>query len=1075
MVLRLCQRVLHNPQDAEDVFQATFLILARQAASRRWRDCVASWLYQVAYHLALNARTAAARRSMREKAALPRSPADPLAEITGRELLPVIDQELTRLPKKYRAPLVLCYLEGHTRDEAAQRLGCPLGTLKSRLERGRELLRTSLARRGLTLSAALFASLLSQSVSPAAVPTTLVRATVQGALTILSAKAAAVISAPVTALVQTWLRGMFIAKLKLAVIVLTVGVAAAGTGLLAQRSLAPQQDQPRVDGERQTATKVSNQPQPVKEIQARTDAGLPEGAVARLGSPKWRNLGQFHASLLFSSDGQTIIVQDYQTLQALDFETGRVHWRVSGFGGDGLMAPLPGGQLLLLAHSVARIIDKTSGKELRQLSVGPGFERDIVSDGRRLAIHEGSGSHAYATVVYDLKTGAELWHHGGFKDPNGICYPVGFIPERSELVLQTVNHPEMGIRVLDANTQKTLREWKLPARKGFEYYKPRLSPDGKLLWAGADKNVRLWDVATGKEQFTWPGHTDDVIQAAFTADSKRLLTAGKDLTLRWWDLAAAKELGKIAFGKRAWTLAVAPDGERAAAVCGGESTLRRFDLKAGRELPLPDGHTNRIEQLAFLPDGSRLLTAGLDGTVRVWDLASKRTVQTWTPEQMSLNWLAVSSDGKLAATAGYNDGIIRIYDLTRGKELRFLTPPFQIVGGIAFAPKSSTLAAGGTIGGDSIHLWSAESGKLIKKLAGHSHGTGSVWFTSDGQRLISTVSDRALAMGLVQGQTAEATPHIWDLATGRAILLNAESARVVVPAPNGYSVAVIRQSQRTLECCLLELASGQKRLTLIAEGYTMGPLVFSPDGRLLATPRFYLPGQSSRQPGVLLWDMGTGKERHRFDAGDIWSFAFSPNGKTFATGGIDGTVLLWDMSKVPRVATATINVTDDALWADLAADASRAYQAIVNLSQMGDRGVKVLGKRLKPAVPVDPKVLAKLIDDLDDPSFAVRTKATGELTALHDRAAPALKARLKTTTSAEVRRTIEQLLDKLEGYLTDGDLLRQVRVVEVLERTEAPTARQPLEELSKGAPEARLTQEAKATLERLAKRPQVKP
>jgi hypothetical protein len=215
---------------------------------------------------------------------------------------------------------------------------------------------------------------------------------------------------------------------------------------------------------------------------------------------------------------------------------------------------------------------------------------------------------------------------------------------------------------------------------------------------------------------------------------------------------------------------------------------------------------------------------------------------------------------------------------------------------------------------------------------------------------------------------------------------------------------------------------------------------------------------------VFLWDCGTGKERHRFQAGENWCFAFSPDGKLLATGGLDGTVLLWDMSKVPPQAAATTKVTDDGLWADLAADAPRAYQAIITLSQRREQGVTVLRDRLKPAVPVDPKHLAKLIDDLDDQTFAVRQKAMAELLALHDRAASALKQRLKTTRSAEMRRSIQQLLEKLDGYLTEADLLRQIRAIEVLQRTDAPAAQRLVQELSRGDPAARLTREATAAL-----------
>src|SRR5262249_13524141 len=144
MVLAAARRVLGTAHDAEDVSQAAFLLLAKKASSNRWQASVANWLHKTAHLLALKARTAAARRARREQAAAERTPADPLAEITGRELLSVLDEELLALPESLRAPLVLCYLEGLTRDEAAGRLGCPLATLKKRLERGRDRLHVAL-------------------------------------------------------------------------------------------------------------------------------------------------------------------------------------------------------------------------------------------------------------------------------------------------------------------------------------------------------------------------------------------------------------------------------------------------------------------------------------------------------------------------------------------------------------------------------------------------------------------------------------------------------------------------------------------------------------------------------------------------------------------------------------------------------------------------------------------------------------------------------------------------------------------------------------------------------------------
>ena len=157
MVLGVCRRVLGNPADAEDACQATFLVLTRKAGSGRWRASIASWLYATARQVALNARTARARRAKHEGRAAARAPVNPLAEITGEELLAILDEELGKLPERYRAPVVLCCVEGLTRDEAAQQLGVPAATLKGQLERGRKRLHDALARRGVALGAGLLA------------------------------------------------------------------------------------------------------------------------------------------------------------------------------------------------------------------------------------------------------------------------------------------------------------------------------------------------------------------------------------------------------------------------------------------------------------------------------------------------------------------------------------------------------------------------------------------------------------------------------------------------------------------------------------------------------------------------------------------------------------------------------------------------------------------------------------------------------------------------------------------------------------------------------------------------------
>src|SRR5262245_44728460 len=155
MVLGVCQSVLHNLHDAEDAFQAAFLLLARKAGSIHRREAVSGWLYRVAYRLAVRAQANAARRRIHERRAVTMPSTDPVLDLSLREVRAVLFEELERLPEQYRAPLVLCGLEEKSLEEATRLLGGTRGAVKWRLQRGRALLRARLRRRGLELPAIL--------------------------------------------------------------------------------------------------------------------------------------------------------------------------------------------------------------------------------------------------------------------------------------------------------------------------------------------------------------------------------------------------------------------------------------------------------------------------------------------------------------------------------------------------------------------------------------------------------------------------------------------------------------------------------------------------------------------------------------------------------------------------------------------------------------------------------------------------------------------------------------------------------------------------------------------------------
>jgi RNA polymerase sigma factor (sigma-70 family) len=185
MVFHVCRRVLGNLHDAEDAFQAAFLVLARKASSVHPRESLTAWMHGVAYRVALKARSARGRRN-RDVHNLPeagtdKSP-DPLTDLSARELFALVDEEVRRLPEVYRLPVILCCLEGRSQEEAASQLGWTPGSVKGRLERGRARLHNRLVRRGLMLSAALMAAELSRGVVAAAVVDQMLAATARAAV-----------------------------------------------------------------------------------------------------------------------------------------------------------------------------------------------------------------------------------------------------------------------------------------------------------------------------------------------------------------------------------------------------------------------------------------------------------------------------------------------------------------------------------------------------------------------------------------------------------------------------------------------------------------------------------------------------------------------------------------------------------------------------------------------------------------------------------------------------------------------------------------------------------------------------
>ena len=305
MVWGVCRRILHNHHDAEDAFQATFLVLVRKAASIASPELLANWLYGVAHQTALKARATAAKRKTRERQVQEMPEPAVIENNLWNDLQPLLDQELSRLSDKYRSAIVLCDLEGKTRKEAARQLGVPEGTVAARLARGRKMLAQRLARHGLAISAGSLAAILAQHTASASVPSVVVGSTIKAASLIAAGQAAAAgaISVQAVALMEGVLKTMFLTKFKIVTtIVLGMGLLGISWGLYPSHVAAPPE-----------AKQEAAAPPPSELAAAGKEGGDPQKggqdkALKKVGLPKGPAPAQILASL--DKDGKLVVKAD---------------------------------------------------------------------------------------------------------------------------------------------------------------------------------------------------------------------------------------------------------------------------------------------------------------------------------------------------------------------------------------------------------------------------------------------------------------------------------------------------------------------------------------------------------------------------------------------------------------------------------------------------------------------------------------------------------------------------------------------------------------------------------------------
>jgi RNA polymerase sigma factor (sigma-70 family) len=1047
LVWGVCRHVLQNEHDAEDAFQATFLVLARKAASIRKRESVGSWLHGVAYRIARKAKANSAKRRDHEKQAGTMPHHDTTADIAWRELQALLHEEVGRLPEKYRAPFVLCCLEGKSKPEAAQELGWKEGTVSGRLAQARKQVQQRLTRRGVTLAAVLGATAVAQGTAPAA----LVTATVRAALAFVAGAATGTVSAQVAGLAQGMLKSMVVARVKtVGACLLALSLLAAGAGLAShqvQTGPHPEasQEHTPMAAARDEGSAESLEKQPRLD---RYGDPLPPGALARLGTVRWRQNGPV-TFLAYSGDGKTLASSGVKTFHVWEATTGRLfrQFPLGGKEGASCFAIAPDGKLLATGgvDGLIRLRELATGKELRTIQlpkleaikeIPPGgadqnavFQVVFSPDGMTLA----SVSWDEKLHLWYVATGKEL---GPLPGPRDHVTAVRFAPDGKRIAVGS----EWQTHLCDLATGKV--------RHRLEGTPIAFSPEGKLLALmdtyGA---IHLFETALGKKLFAVG--PNGIRALAFSPDSK-ILALANPTTCSLWDTATGQALRSFPEARSAIvSLAFAPDG-RTLAIGGHDGAIHLGDVATGRAARQPTGHGDTIHAIAFAPDSKTVATGGQDGMVLLWEAARGWDLRQLEGHTRAVRCLAYAPDGR-TLVSGSDDWILRWWEPARGKLYREVGVPSPIRD-VAFAPDGKTLASAGDVPENVVRLWDA-AGEELRRF---DPGGSCVAFSADGKSLAVGQEDKTI--------------RLWDVATGTELRRLQGHRGAVVCLAGSPDGTLLASGSRDGTIRLWEWATGKPRGRFSGHNGGVYGLAFSSDGWTLAS--------AGADRTVRLWEVVTGKERRRFEGhhGSVLCLAYAPDGRAVASAGHDPAALVWDVTGRVRGGRLQPREFTPAelknAWTDLASDdGPTAFDAIWAMIAAPEQAVPFLNERLRPAA-VDASRIARLIADLDSDQFAVRQQAAQDLEQLGELAEPALRRALEGRLPLESRRRIEQLLqdEKRDGLpLLYSAQARFMRAIEVLEGIGSPQAQRLLRSVAEGASGSRLTQAARDAVQRLAK------
>jgi WD40 repeat protein len=589
------------------------------------------------------------------------------------------------------------------------------------------------------------------------------------------------------------------------------------------------------------------------------------------------------------------------------------------------------------------------------------------------------------------------------------------------------------------------------------------SPDGKTLASGSfDKTVRLWNVPKGEEIRQLKSQSTVV---TFSRDGKILVSGEMGGEVSIWDWRKGKELRRFrACRGHITAAALSPDGKTLATGTLVNNIIRLWDATTGKELLTHPGHKDKVLAVAISPDGKTMVSGGYDQPIWLWDLKGNKSPRMLQSLPIRAGWgrcvntLAVSPDSELVAIAGFLDSAVRLWDVASGKRLKEFKDQ-KYLSCVTFAPTGQTLACPARDG--FIRLWNAQTGKEIQRL--RCRGVESIAFSPDGQTLASAAGDQTVVL--------------WDLASSKMVRQYTcpskgwENIPCLAFSPDGKMLAACKDTRDSGGIhgdgiYVWEVGSGALVHRFSGDQRGVSFVTFSPDGMTLA-------GSGRKNKCIRLWNVFTGKELLKLEGhgGAVYGIAFTPNGKQLASGSQDTTLLLWDVKSIERIPATKASAKQIAEWcARLTSKEAEGFENLAALIASGDNAVAWIKKQLKPVVAPAPKIVQRLIADLDHQRFAVRNKAFQKLAALEGMAEPAIRQALAKQPSADARRLLEALRLAIPKIPGTPEGRRGMRAILVLEMIGSPAAKEVLTNLSKGAPEALLTRDAKGALARLQRR-----